>query len=334
MLNGAVGHTYGANGIWQCNRPGEPHGPSPNGVKGSVGYGKITWEEAMNLAGSRQVALGKKLLAQYPWHRFTPHPEWAAFTSEAKVNLDGCNWIWFPEGNPAQDAPAEKRYFRKNFTLPAGKAITRARLFASADDWFSAQLNGEKLGSDGNRPMGRQFDRLARLLKPGVNVLAIVAENKPANVPANPAGLIACLEIRFADGETLRLMSDATWRSAKSSAAGWDTTSFDDSAWSQAQALGLHGDGPWGKVGGQSEFDGPQAAGIPDTVRIIWVPRSEPILLSNLGSRAAWSATYFDPVTGSTKQLGTVKTDETGTWRTVPPASEDHDWVLVLEAKR
>ena len=30
MTNGAAGHTYGANGIWQCNRPGEPHGPSPH----------------------------------------------------------------------------------------------------------------------------------------------------------------------------------------------------------------------------------------------------------------------------------------------------------------
>ena len=29
MMNGAAGHTYGANGIWQCNRKGQPHGASP-----------------------------------------------------------------------------------------------------------------------------------------------------------------------------------------------------------------------------------------------------------------------------------------------------------------
>ena len=29
LMNGAKGHTYGANGIWQLNRPGQPHGPSP-----------------------------------------------------------------------------------------------------------------------------------------------------------------------------------------------------------------------------------------------------------------------------------------------------------------
>ncbi|MBI3853546.1 MAG: DUF4038 domain-containing protein [Verrucomicrobia bacterium] len=166
MLNGAAGHTYGANGIWQCNRPGQPHGPSPNGKKDGVGYGKITWEEAMNLAGSRQVSLGKKLLAQYPWHQFTPHPEWAAFTNQSKADL----------------------YV-------------------------------------------------------------------------------------------------------------------------------------------------PQAAGIPDRVRIIWVPRSEPILVRNLGTRASWKAAHFDPVTGERKELGEVRADETGQWRCEPPTGHDHDWVLILEAK-
>ena len=333
LLNGAAGHTYGANGIWQCNRPGQPHGPSPNGAKNGVGYGKITWEEAMNLAGSRQVAFGKKLLTQYPWHRFTPHPEWAAFPSEAMVSLDGCPWIWFPEGNPAQDAPAEKRYFRKTFTLGEGRIVSRARLFVSADNWFTARLNGEKLGSEGNFKTGRQFDSVAPLLKTGPNSLTIVAENKPDNVPANPAGLIACLEIRFVDGETLQLKSDATWRCAKSPAPDWEAASFDDSAWAPARTVANYGDAPWGKIGGPSEFTGPQAAGIADRVRIIWVPRSEPILVRHLDPRAAWTAAHFDPVTGQRKELGPVLADETGTWRSEPPADNDHDWVLVLEAK-
>ena len=60
LMNGAAGHTYGANGIWQCNREGEPHGKSPHG--GS--YGKIPWNVAMHLPGSTQVALGKKFFEQ------------------------------------------------------------------------------------------------------------------------------------------------------------------------------------------------------------------------------------------------------------------------------
>jgi hypothetical protein len=80
MTSGAAGHTYGANGIWQCNRPGEPHGPSPHHAPGSAGYGRIPWNEAMNLPGSTHVALGKKLFEKYAWHEFEPHPEWVEST--------------------------------------------------------------------------------------------------------------------------------------------------------------------------------------------------------------------------------------------------------------
>ena len=78
LMNGAAGHTYGANGIWQCNRPGQPHGRSPHG--GS--YGVIPWNEAMHLPGSSQLGLAKAFLQQYPWHRFDPHPEWAALARQ------------------------------------------------------------------------------------------------------------------------------------------------------------------------------------------------------------------------------------------------------------
>lgn len=79
LMNGAAGHTYGANGIWQCNRPGDPHGKSPHG--GS--YGKIPWNESMHLPGSRQVGLAKSFLEEFPWQRFEPHPEWAVSQPDA-----------------------------------------------------------------------------------------------------------------------------------------------------------------------------------------------------------------------------------------------------------
>ena len=72
ILNGAGGHTYGANGIWQLNRPEKPFGPSPHGRS----WGDTPWQEAYKLPGSRQVGLGKKLLTRYPWWRMEPHPEW------------------------------------------------------------------------------------------------------------------------------------------------------------------------------------------------------------------------------------------------------------------
>jgi hypothetical protein len=331
VMNGAAGHTYGANGIWQCNRADEAHGASPHGGN----YGRIPWNEAMNLPGSRQVGFGKKLLEQYPWQEFKPHPEWVAFSAEASLSLRGAQWIWFPEGNPAQDAPVGKSYYRRVFVLPEGKTVAGARMRVSADDAFSAFLNGKPLGSgdDWNNP--RQFNDLTHLLKPGTNVLAIVAENKPAKVPANPAGLIAALDIRFAT-ELLRLVSDASWRCARSEAPGWDQAGFDDVAWAKALAVGPYGVSPWGEIGGAHDEPayGPQATGIPGVVRIIYVPESKPITVRNLVRQAPYAASYFDPVTGEQAPAQSVRADAAGLLNYPPPAGASHDWVLILESPK
>jgi hypothetical protein len=330
LMNGAAGHTYGANGIWQCNRPGEPHGQSPHG--GS--YGKIAWSEAMHLPGSRQVGLGKRLLEQYQWQQFQPHPEWAAFVGESALGFEGCRWLWYPEGNPAQDAPVAKRYFRRAFVVPDGKRIAQARLRVSADDSFSARLNGRTLGTGEDWRAGKQFE-IARLLRPGTNLLAIVAENKPAPVTANPAGLIACLEARFAENErVVKLVSDDTWRCARDEADGWDSLGFDDRGWAKAMVVGRYGDGPWGQIGeANDEPYGPQATGIPGVVRVIYVPQSEAVEVRFLVAQAAYTATCFDPVSGDKTPLGTIRADAAGRWLCPPPAGKDHDWVLILEGR-
>ena len=67
MLNGAAGHTYGAGGVWQMNT---------EKVHGSMAYETIPWHVAMHYPGSAQLGMGKKLLEEYPWWRFEPHPEW------------------------------------------------------------------------------------------------------------------------------------------------------------------------------------------------------------------------------------------------------------------
>lgn len=72
MLSGAAGHTYGANGIWQVNTEAQPFGLSPR----DQSWGGLPWDEACRLPGSRQLALGKRLLERYSWWRFKPHPEW------------------------------------------------------------------------------------------------------------------------------------------------------------------------------------------------------------------------------------------------------------------
>jgi hypothetical protein len=169
LMNGAAGHTYGANGIWQCNRPGQPHGNSPHGGN----WGDLPWNQAMLLPGSQQVGFGKMLLEQFAWQDFTPHPEWAAFAPSS----------------PSMDA-------------------------------------------------------------------------------------------------------------------------------------------------GNDAANGPQSAGIPGVVRVIYVPRAAPIEVRRLGWRAAYRARWFDPVAGVTTPLGEIRCDENGLWNCAPPAGLAHDWVLILELKK
>jgi hypothetical protein len=72
ILNGAAGHTYGANGLWQLNRAERPYGPSPHGRS----WGDTPWDVAAQLPGSRMLGLAKKFLMKFDWSHFEPHPDW------------------------------------------------------------------------------------------------------------------------------------------------------------------------------------------------------------------------------------------------------------------
>jgi hypothetical protein len=72
MLNGCAGFTYGANGIWQLNRPEKPYGNSPHGTS----WGFTPWQEAALLPGAAAVGMGKRLLEKFAWWKL--QPGWAA----------------------------------------------------------------------------------------------------------------------------------------------------------------------------------------------------------------------------------------------------------------
>jgi hypothetical protein len=327
LMNGAAGHTYGANGIWQNNRPGDPHGKSPHGGT----YGKIPWNEAMNLPGSQQVGFGKRFFEQFAWQDFRPHPQWARYS---QCLLNASDWIWFPEGNPAVDAPAEKRFFRRIFVVPVGQDLTDAKLRVSVDDRFTARINGTKIGSGDYWASPRQFNEIAHLLKPGTNVLAIEAENV-TSPGANPAGLIAVLEMKFANGSHLQITSDEKWRCSKTNSTGWEGKNFDDSSWSNAMSVTHYGGGPWGQIDGEvNDVLGPQSTGIPGVVEVVYVPRSDSIEVRELGAHESYSVNYFDPVKGTTTSGGEIESDAAGLWTCSSPAGIDHDWVVVLKLKK
>jgi hypothetical protein len=72
VFNGTAGHTYGANGIWQLNERDRPYGPSPHGRS----WGNMPWQDAAQLPGGAQVALGGQFMARFPWWELEKRPEW------------------------------------------------------------------------------------------------------------------------------------------------------------------------------------------------------------------------------------------------------------------
>lgn len=93
ISSGCAGHTYGANGIWQVNRRGQPYGPSPGGNN----WGTTPWDDAMRLPGSEQLSLARGFLAALPWSQFVPQPDSAAWAEPEKAPAPG-DLIGAPKG--------------------------------------------------------------------------------------------------------------------------------------------------------------------------------------------------------------------------------------------
>ena len=82
LLSGTAGFSYGVEGIWQFNTEEELFGASP---VGNV-WGNIPWEEAMHYKGSAEVGIGKKLMENFEYWRFEPHPEWIEANNSGELS--------------------------------------------------------------------------------------------------------------------------------------------------------------------------------------------------------------------------------------------------------
>ena len=69
VTGGAAGHTYGAQGIWAMSSRDEPFAGATSS------WGDVCWQDAMHLAGSTHVGIGRRFLERYPWPLFEPRRE-------------------------------------------------------------------------------------------------------------------------------------------------------------------------------------------------------------------------------------------------------------------
>lgn len=161
--------------------------------------------------------------------------------------LDDASWIWFPEGDPAGSAPAATRWFRGSVDVPEG--VTRARLVMTADDGFTAHVNGTQVAhteADGAADNWRRpvvVDVTAQL-RSGAAIVAVAA----TNATTGPAGLLGVLELTTADG-VRTVTTDGTWKTTDKEPEGdWQSAEYDDGSWAASKVLVPWGSGPWGKV--------------------------------------------------------------------------------------
>jgi alpha-L-rhamnosidase len=186
------------------------------------------------------------------------------------ADLNGASWIWSAGATPA-NAPVGPRWFRGRFAVPAGVEVVAAHLVVTADDDFTAYVNGRQVSHAPEQTDGWRSARtadvteLARAAVGGTLVVAAVATNRPGS-PVNPAGLLAKLVVVTATGAILTLVTDGSWRGSETEpAAGWPEPAHDDSAWPGVAVLAPYGQGPWG-----SSVTVPQL-GEPDLVGAAWI---------------------------------------------------------------
>jgi alpha-L-rhamnosidase len=157
-----------------------------------------------------------------------------------QASLDGAKWISFPAaGTP----PAGGQLLVTTWDLPADIVIKHAELIVTADDACKFVINSELVAETQSWASAKIVDVTSRL-KPGANSLRCEIQN---GAPG-PTGLIAKLIVTTADGKTLTLVTDGSWKSSGDPGANWHNRDLDTSTWPNSQVLGDFGVAPWGKV--------------------------------------------------------------------------------------
>jgi len=151
-------------------------------------------------------------------------PEWIWNSAEAKVRV-----------------PPGKLFFRWVTELPP---IETAQVEITADNLYALFVNNERVGAGVNWQELDQF-AVTRALRPGKNVLAVMAENSDSG----PGGLVVRLRFKPKQGPEVSRGSGSDWKVSPRDTPGWRELAFDDSEWANATTLGpLDQTAPWGQL--------------------------------------------------------------------------------------
>lgn len=160
-------------------------------------------------------------------------------------------WIWHANGGKAP-GNNERRFFRKTFTLDAKP--TKATLAASVDNEGTAFVNAKSVATIVSWEQAISVDVTADL-KAGENILALRGINE-----GGAAGVVARLELTFADGKKQSIVTDTTWLAHNEDVVGWQTADFKNQGWEKPISVAKLGAGPWGDVFGGGGAKGAKGA--------------------------------------------------------------------------
>ncbi len=143
---------------------------------------------------------------------------------ETAGSLPWGEWIW----NDKVRGENRTAWFRRTFTIEAGRTVASAAIRVNADNSFTLYVNGEWVGDNKHWNMSRIY-YVGHLLRPGKNVIAVSVLNS-----SDPAGLRVTAQVRLADGKNIDLLSGPDWLTADREQANWTAPDYDDTAWDQA----------------------------------------------------------------------------------------------------
>jgi hypothetical protein len=171
------------------------------------------------------------------------------FSPEASTpqgdSISESEWIWYPEGKPAQSAPTETRYFQRIIDVNGTKGLKSATAAVTADNAFTLWINGKKV-SEGDNFHVTVRTRIESFLRPGVNVLAVAVTNTAE--AANPAGWIGAFDLSYQDGSREIVRTDSEWSAGMAAQPGWEQATTKPGDWKNALVLGAYAMAPWNRV--------------------------------------------------------------------------------------
>jgi signal transduction histidine kinase len=125
------------------------------------------------------------------------------------------------------------------FDVPSRSPVVRAELRMTADNSYTAYLDGREIGRGGDANSLAEYD-LTWLMSPGRHVLAVEAFNDTLD-----AGVILGLRVKLADGGKVEIFSNPSWRVVSGNDRNWRTQKKPDAAWPPAQVVGYAGKAWW-----------------------------------------------------------------------------------------